>query len=76
MEAGEDAGHKRISKMNINNNNEQQANEVSSVYQEIFALDSIEKQNKALKSWYAYLEETCTSANPCVECRRQSGGGE
>jgi len=44
--------------------------EVQDTYREIFALDTIEKQNRALDTWYRYLQEICTSAKPCVECRR------
>ena len=44
--------------------------EIQDTYREILALDTIEKQNRALDSWYDYLRYTCTSAKPCIECLR------
>ncbi len=44
--------------------------EIQETYREIFALDTLEKQNRALDTWYSYLRETCTSAKPCIECLR------
>jgi hypothetical protein len=45
--------------------------EIEEVYAAIFALDTVEKQNRALKSWYEYLSRTCNAANPCIECLRE-----
>jgi hypothetical protein len=44
--------------------------EIQDTYREIFALDTIEKQNRALDTWYSYLRRTCTSVKPCIECLR------
>jgi hypothetical protein len=44
--------------------------EIQNTYREIFALDTIEKQNRALNTWYYYLRTTCTSAKPCLRMRR------
>ncbi|MDR3617455.1 MAG: hypothetical protein P4L53_28120 [Candidatus Obscuribacterales bacterium] len=44
--------------------------EIQNTYREIFALDTIEKQDRALDTWYSYLRETCTIAKPCIECLR------
>lgn len=45
--------------------------EVQEVYREIFAMDTIEKQNRALNSWYSYLKATCTEHSLCIECVRE-----
>lgn len=43
--------------------------ERNAVYAEIFALDSLQKQQRALRSWFASLERTCTEDNRCIECK-------
>ena len=49
-------------------------NEIQAIYTEIYALDTIEKQQRALYSWQRFLQENCSSERPCVECRRQLEG--
>lgn len=50
------------------NNIDQQIKEI---YDEIFALDTIEKQQNALHSWWQYLQDNCTGETPCIECKKQ-----
>ncbi len=45
--------------------------EIEETYEEIFALDTFEKQHRALRTWYEYLSRTCNAANPCIECLRK-----
>ena len=43
---------------------------VLGVYDEIFSLP-VELQVTALKSWWDFLQSTCTPDAPCIECRRE-----
>lgn len=44
--------------------------QIKEIYEEIFALDTIEKQTNALHTWWQYLQDTCTNETPCIECLR------
>ncbi len=46
--------------------------EVMAVYDEIWSLKP-ELQSAALQSWWSYLESTCTTDKPCIECLRGRG---
>jgi hypothetical protein len=48
-------------------NEMENALEVHSIYSEIFALDTAEKQREALTSWWAYLDASCSDEKPCIE---------
>jgi hypothetical protein len=43
---------------------------IKEIYEEIFALDTFEKQQIALHSWWQHLQDTCTEETPCIECAR------
>jgi hypothetical protein len=45
--------------------------QIKEIYEEIFALDTIAKQQEALRSWWKYLELTCEPDDLCIECLRQ-----
>jgi len=47
---------------------------IENTYKEIFSLNTFEKQQRALHTWYQYLEETCTDAKLCIECLRRTLG--
>jgi hypothetical protein len=47
---------------------------IEETYREIFALNTYEKQRRGLQTWYQYLNDTCTSAQLCIECKRQTLG--
>jgi len=52
--------------------------EIKEIYEEIFSLDTVEKQHAALHSWWKFLQDTCTDETPCIECKRtleQEAGG-
>ncbi len=44
--------------------------EIEETYEEIFALDTFEKQRRALKTWYEHLDRTCSQSRKCIECLR------
>jgi hypothetical protein len=46
--------------------------EVQAIYEEIWTLRP-ELQSNALHSWWSYLQSTCTTESPCIECLRGRG---
>lgn len=44
--------------------------EIKEIYEEIYSLDTVEKQHAALHSWWKFLQDTCTDETPCIECER------
>jgi hypothetical protein len=49
----------------------QQLNDqVTAIYEEIDGVDGDEQRVRALRTWWKFLEETCTVDKPCIECRR------